>query len=125
MDEQTAFSVAKDPRGDTLGRGTLVTLHIREDAKDYLNVASLKELVQHYNQFLTFPIYIWESHEETVEAPAEEATEEAEGKEKTEEGLEVEEVEEEEQKEEKAPEKKTVCNIRLQFLNFRFGIGFK
>lgn len=89
--------------------GTLVTLHIREDATDYLNVATLKELIQHYNQFLTFPIYIWESHEETIEAPEEEKPVEAETAEKSDEGLDVEEVEEDEEKAEEAkPEKVTV-----------------
>eukprot|EP01127_Copromyxa_protea_P001400 TRINITY_DN113_c0_g1_i6.p1 TRINITY_DN113_c0_g1~~TRINITY_DN113_c0_g1_i6.p1 ORF type:complete len:304 (+),score=83.34 TRINITY_DN113_c0_g1_i6:26-937(+) len=97
MDESTAFSVAKDPRGNTLGRGTLITLHIRDDALEYLNVDNLRTLVQRYNQFLTFPIYIWESHEETVEVeePVKEEKAEVEKAEveKTKDGLEVEEKE--------------------------------
>lgn len=32
-----AFSIVEDPRGDTLGRGTRVTLHLKEDSMDFLN----------------------------------------------------------------------------------------
>lgn len=32
MDDSASFAVVKDPRGDTLGRGTLITLHLKEDA---------------------------------------------------------------------------------------------
>jgi HSP90 family molecular chaperone len=30
------FFVTKDPRGDTLGRGTRVTLHLKDDAIEYV-----------------------------------------------------------------------------------------
>jgi hypothetical protein len=96
--------------------GTLVTLHLREDAADYLQADSLKQLVQHYNQFLTFPIYIWEGHEETVEA--EEPEEPEEPSEPTDE-LEVEE--EEEPAEPSEPEKVTVSTFiaGVSFLSLR------
>jgi len=103
MDESTAFSIARDPRGNTLGRGTLITLHLRPEAAEFANVAKIKSLIQHYNQFLTFPIYIWESHEETVEAPAP-----AEGEDATEEP--TEEGEDAAQEPPKEPETKTVWN---------------
>jgi len=74
MSTGAAFSVAKDPRGNTLGRGTMVTLHLKEDATEYLEIPRLVELVKHYNEFITFPISIWESKQEeiadeSVEAP--------------------------------------------------------
>ena len=31
-----SFSVVEDPRGNTLGRGSRITLHLKEDALDYL-----------------------------------------------------------------------------------------
>ncbi|CAH2216914.1 jg137, partial [Pararge aegeria aegeria] len=34
--DASAFSVAPDPRGDTLGRGTHITLHLKEEAADFL-----------------------------------------------------------------------------------------
>jgi len=65
--EGTAFSVAKDPRGNTLGRGTLVTLHLREDAAEYLETSRLVELIRHYNEFITFPISVWQSRQEEIQ----------------------------------------------------------
>merc|ERR1719446_583903 len=38
-----SFSVVEDPRGPTLGRGSRVTLHLKEDAHDYLSEDKLKE----------------------------------------------------------------------------------
>eukprot|EP01126_Amoeba_proteus_P009557 TRINITY_DN1362_c0_g1_i1.p1 TRINITY_DN1362_c0_g1~~TRINITY_DN1362_c0_g1_i1.p1 ORF type:complete len:791 (-),score=170.74 TRINITY_DN1362_c0_g1_i1:127-2499(-) len=89
LDDSTAFSVAKDPRGNTLGRGTLITLHLREDAADYLKHEKLKSLIQHYNQFITFPIYLQEEREEAI--PSQEEVDE---KEPSEVDLEIEEDEE-------------------------------
>ena len=34
-----SFSIVEDPRGNTLGRGSRITLHLKEDALDYLWVA--------------------------------------------------------------------------------------
>ena len=41
-----------DPRGNTLGRGTRVTLHLKEDAHVYLSEDKLKEASNKYSQFL-------------------------------------------------------------------------
>jgi len=38
-----SFTVSDDPRGNTLGRGTRVTLQLKEDAHDYLSEDKLKE----------------------------------------------------------------------------------
>merc|ERR1719183_772655 len=53
-----SFSIVEDPRGNTLGRGTRVTLHLKEDALDYLNESRLKELVGKFSQFIQYPIYV-------------------------------------------------------------------
>ena len=37
------FTVGKDPRGNTLGRGTEIVLHLKEDAGEFLNEAALEE----------------------------------------------------------------------------------
>jgi heat shock protein beta len=52
------FTVAEDPRGATLGRGTELTLFLKEDASEYLEQSKLQELVERYSQFVTFPIYL-------------------------------------------------------------------
>merc|ERR1719230_1124968 len=53
-----SFTVVDDPRGATLGRGTRVTLHLKEDAHDYLSEDKLKETAKKYSQFIQFPIYV-------------------------------------------------------------------
>merc|ERR1712107_389114 len=65
-----SFTVVDDPRGNTLGRGTRVTLHLKEDAHDYLSEDKLKETTKKYSQFIQFPIYVKVKKE--VEAEAEE-----------------------------------------------------
>ncbi|KAF6714978.1 Endoplasmin [Oryzias melastigma] len=92
--DSNQFSVIEDPRGDTLGRGTTITLVLKEEASDYLELETIKNLVRKYSQFINFPIYVWASKTETVEEPIEEdaETEEPE-KEASEDEAEVEEEE--------------------------------
>merc|ERR1719223_1763371 len=63
----SSFTVAKDPRGDTLSRGTEITLYLKEDAHDFLDQKKLEELVRKYSEFITFPISLYKKSEETVE----------------------------------------------------------
>merc|ERR1712028_18033 len=65
-----SFTVVDDPRGNTLGRGSRVTLHLKEDAHDYLSEDKLKESAKKYSQFIQFPIYVKVKKE--VDAEAEE-----------------------------------------------------
>merc|ERR1711935_768761 len=65
-----SFTVVDDPRGNTLGRGSRVTLHLKEDAHDYLSEDKLKESAKKYSQFIQFPIYVKVKKE--VDADAEE-----------------------------------------------------
>jgi len=107
-----SFTVVDDPRGNTLGRGTRVTLHLKEDAHDYLSEDKLKESAKKYSQFIQFPIYVKVKKE--VEAEAEEDDDddkEDEDEEKTDdvETKDDDEKEDEEEEEAKdAPKKKTV-----------------
>ena len=75
----SVYTIAKDPRGDTLGRGTEITLHLKDDAKEYVNERKLTDLVGKYSQFINFPIYVQVT--KTVEVdeplPEEEAAEDA------------------------------------------------
>ena len=59
------FIVTKDPRGDTLGRGTELILHLKEDAIEYVEQDKIKELVKRYSQFINYPIYLWVSKDVT------------------------------------------------------------
>jgi len=101
-----SFTVVEDPRGNTLGRGTRVTLHLKEDAHDYLSEDKLKETSKKYSQFIQFPIYVKVKKE--VEAEAEEDDDD-DDEEETKDDVETSEDEEkEEEEEEKKPTKKTV-----------------
>ncbi|KAK8395597.1 hypothetical protein O3P69_005598 [Scylla paramamosain] len=70
--DSAEFSVVEDPRGDTLKRGTTVSLHLKEEAYDFVEVDTVKTLVKKYSQFINFPIYLWESKTEEVEEPLDE-----------------------------------------------------
>ncbi|CAE7034940.1 unnamed protein product [Symbiodinium natans] len=101
-----SFTVVDDPRGNTLGRGTRVTLHLKEDAHDYLSEDKLKESAKKYSQFIQFPIYVKVKKE--VDAEAEEEDDD-DDKDDEEEKDDVETKDEEEKEEEdKKPKKKTV-----------------
>merc|ERR1711962_144689 len=112
--DANSFSVVEDPRGDTLKRGTQISLYLKEESRDYLEQDTVKELIKKNSQFINFNIYLWGSKTETVEEPIEEEEEEIkddedevkedEAKDEDEEGA----VEEEKEEEEKKPKTKKV-----------------
>jgi len=63
------FFVTKDPRGDTLGRGTRVTLYLKDDAAEFVEQEKIKNLVKKYSEFINYPIKLYLSKDvtETVE----------------------------------------------------------
>merc|ERR1711907_190002 len=73
-----SFTVVEDPRGNTLGRGTRVTLHLKEDAHDYLSEDKLKDTSKKYSQFIQFPIYVKVKKEVDVDADEEDDDDEKE-----------------------------------------------
>lgn len=66
--EQT-FTIYEDTDGEPLGRGTKITLHMKEDAKEYLDQYKIQELVKKYSQFINFPIYLEMSEQVPIEEP--------------------------------------------------------
>ncbi|XP_076684103.1 heat shock protein 90 Gp93 [Andrena cerasifolii] len=59
--DSSSYSIVEDPRGDTLKRGTTVSLHLKDEALDFLEEDTIRELVKKYSQFINFPIYLWSS----------------------------------------------------------------
>lgn len=59
--DAAGFSVAEDPRGNTLGRGTEITLWIKDDATEYLNTDKLKALLKRHAEYNASPIFVWSS----------------------------------------------------------------
>lgn len=64
-----SYSVAEDPRGNTLIRGTRVTLHLKDDATEFLNQSKLKGLASNYGKFISYPIYLRVEKTVTEEVP--------------------------------------------------------
>jgi heat shock protein beta len=61
------FSVVEDPRGITLGRGTQIILHLKENSWSYLDRDRLVTIIRHYSMFVDFPVKIWHYHQVTQE----------------------------------------------------------
>ena len=65
------FFVVKDPRGNTLGRGTRVTLHLKDDAAEFLEEDKIKNLVKKYSEFINYPISLYCSKTVSEQVPVE------------------------------------------------------
>merc|ERR1711977_127758 len=103
-----SFTVVDDPRGTTLGRGTRVTLHLKEDAHDYLSEDKLKETAKKYSQFIQFPIYVKVKKEVDTDTEEDDDDDKDDEEEKDDVETKDDDEEKEEKEEKKAPTKKTV-----------------
>ena len=116
--DSASFSIAEDPRGPTLKRGTQISLYLKEESYDFLEQDTVRDLIKKYSQFINFNIYLWGSSTQTVEEPIEDEEEEEdtedEVKDEDEEGKVEEDTEEEKKPKTKKVEKTTwdweLCN---------------
>ncbi|OJT08017.1 Endoplasmin, partial [Trametes pubescens] len=70
--DENSYEIYPDPRGETLGRGTEITLYLKPDALEYADTHTISELVAKHSSFsTTFPIYMHTTRTEMV--PDEEA----------------------------------------------------
>jgi heat shock protein beta len=91
----SSFTIREDPEGNTLGRGSEITLHLKDDCKEFTEGDKIKDLVKKYSEFISFPIYLKETKTVEKEVPVEEEEEKkeeekAEGDEEKKDDLEVE-----------------------------------
>merc|ERR1711939_915673 len=68
----SSFTIKEDPEGNTLGRGSAITLHLKDDCKEFTEGDKIKELVKKYSEFISFPIYLKETKTVEKEVPVEE-----------------------------------------------------
>merc|ERR1711937_521318 len=118
--DAASFSIAEDPRGPTLKRGTQISLYLKESEYDFLEQDTVRDLIKKYSQFINFNIYLWGSSTKTVEEPIEEEEEdttedevEETPKEEDEEGAVEEDKEEEEKKAKTKKVEKTTWDWEL------------
>jgi len=63
------FAVKKDPRGNTLGRGTEIILELKQDAEEFLSQETIKNTVKDYSEFIDYPIYVYMQKDKWVDRP--------------------------------------------------------
>jgi heat shock protein beta len=101
------FVVTKDPRGNTLKRGTKIIIHLKQDSYEFCEQDKLKSLIKKYSEFINFPIYLKVEKEISKEVLDEEAAEDkAEEPQEKKDDLEIKD-DDETQKEQK-PKMKTI-----------------
>jgi len=97
-----SFTIVKDD-SKPLGRGTRITLHLKEDQQEYLEERRLKDLVKKHSEFIGFPIELWVEKTEEKEVTDDEDDDEDDD----DEGSDKPKVEEVDTDEGKKKEKKT------------------
>ena len=83
-DASSSYTISEESVGEPIeGSGTRLVLHLKDDALEYMEPAKLEELLQHYSEFVEFPISVWKEKTEYKQVPDEEADNEdlAEGEE--------------------------------------------
>lgn len=109
------FQIFKDPRGNTLSRGTEITLFLKEDCMEYADRIRLEQMAKHYSEFVVHPIYLQSIETITVEVEddEEESTADEEKPEGEDDELEVSDDEEAE----KPKKTKEVTTMEWEHLN--------
>nr|CAD7200368.1 unnamed protein product [Timema douglasi] len=85
-----SFTICTDP-GEPLGRGTKITLYIKEDQAEFLEEKKVKEIVKKHSQFIGYPIKLLVEKERDKELSDDEEEEEKEKEKKEDEEKEGEE----------------------------------
>merc|ERR1712176_1477817 len=89
------FTVKADTEGNKLGRGTEITLFLKEDCKNFVEEKTIKDLIKKHSQFIGFPIALQVTKEEEKEIEDDKQNEKEDSKEeKKDDELKIEDAEE-------------------------------
>lgn len=107
-----SFTVTRDTNGEQLGRGTKITLYLKEDQLEYLEERRLKDLVKKHSEFISYPIYLW-----TEKTTEKEISDDEDEEEKKEEEGDIEEVDDDKEKDKKKKKKVKEVSYEWQVIN--------
>ena len=86
-----SFTIATDS-GESIGRGTKIVLHMKEDQAEYIEEKKVKEVVKKHSQFIGYPIKLLVQKEREKEVSDDEAEEKEEEKKEGDEEPKIEDV---------------------------------
>jgi len=105
--------------GEPMGRGTKITLHLKEDMSEYIEERRIKEIVKKHSQFIGYPIKLLVEKERDKEVSDDEEEEEKEEKEvkeeKDEEKPKIEDVGEDEDADKETGDEKKKKTIKEKY----------
>lgn len=108
------FEISLDTDGERLGRGTKITLHLKDDQLEYVQERRVKDLIKKHSEFISYPINLWVKKESEKEVSDDEEDVKEKDEEKSEE-TKIEEVQEDKEEEEEKEKKKKVKEVKNEW----------